>query len=252
MVRVVGRLAQVVFSPGLHHATDWRGHVDEQPGPAKLLTATATVGLLCVVLLSACPSLAQVYRWDNGNKISDTTPEPYANFSNQNLDYADLVGSWMPHARFYETDLTMAILVGANLSGANLTGAKLDGAVLTNTNLSGAVVVSASFDSATSNGFTAAQLYSTASYQEGNLYGICLMDNDLSGWNFASKDLSKAKFGRADLSSANLSGANLTKASFMGATCKDTDLSDAGVAGVSFGSTTDSGFIAGQLYSSKS
>ena len=49
---------------------------------------------------------------------------------------------------------------------------------MTNANLTGAIVNGADFQSAT--GFTASQLYSTASYTSGDLTGIGLGDIDLT------------------------------------------------------------------------
>ena len=53
-------------------------------------------------------------------------------------------------------------------------------------------------------GFTASQLYSTASYASGDLTGIGLGGNDLTGWNFANQNLTNA----------NLCGSTLTNANF--------------------------------------
>ncbi len=55
-------------------------------------------------------------------------------------------------------------LSGWNFGGQNLAHAHLDRSTLTGANLSNAVVKGTSFWSTTSRGFTAAQLYSTASY----------------------------------------------------------------------------------------
>ena len=41
-------------------------------------------------------------------------------------------------------------------------------------------------------GFSSDQLYSTASYQAGDLTGIRLIENNLSGWNFAGQNLTNA------------------------------------------------------------
>ena len=46
----------------------------------------------------------------------------------------------------------------------------------------------------TESGFTAEQLYSTATYQDGNLIRLGMGGNDLSGWDFASKNLADADF----------------------------------------------------------
>jgi len=68
------------------------------------------------------------------------------------------------------------------------------------------------FTLATSRGFTAAQLYSTASYQAHDLAGIVLLGNNLSGWNFAGQNLKNA-----DIASTTLTGADFTGAEIRGA-----------------------------------
>jgi hypothetical protein len=79
----------------------------------------------------------------------------------------------------------------------------------------------------TSGGFTAAQLYSTASYQAHDLIEIGLEVNNLTGWNFAGQNLTNANFWGATLTGADLSQASLTGASFYEATLTDANLSQA-------------------------
>ena len=76
------------------------------------------------------------------------------------------------------------------------------------------------------------QLYSTASYQAGDLTGIRLYSwtgQALSGWDFAGQNLTDATLSiggyatGSNLFSANLSGANLTNARFGGADLKNAD-----------------------------
>ena len=55
-------------------------------------------------------------------------------------------------------------------------------------------------------GFTAAQLYSTASYQAYDLTGVRL-DGNLAGWNFAGQNLTNASFAYATLNDADFTGA---------------------------------------------
>jgi uncharacterized protein YjbI with pentapeptide repeats len=87
-----------------------------------------------------------------------------------------------------ENDLT-----GWNFSGQNLTNADLRLSTLTNANLAGAVVTDAIF--VAMRGFTKEQLYSTASYQQRNLQGIGLWNNDLAGWDFSGQVVTEAIFG---------------------------------------------------------
>jgi uncharacterized protein YjbI with pentapeptide repeats len=154
-------------------------------------------------------------------------------------------------------------LTGWDFSGQNLTNADLEGSTLTNVNLSGAVVTGASLGGTTSLGFTEAQLESTASYQEKNLQGIGLWNNDLNGWDFSGQNLAGANFGftsigpatGADLTNANLSHANLTGAQFGGdfhAILINADLSDAVVNRANFANMTPNGFTKEQLYATAS
>jgi uncharacterized protein YjbI with pentapeptide repeats len=89
--------------------------------------------------------------------------------------------------------------VDANFINATLTGANFTCAVVRGANVA-------------RTGFTAAQLYSTASYQNHDLRGITL-GSDFSGWNFAGQDLSGATFvSLASFSGTDFSHANLTNA----------------------------------------
>ena len=106
-------------------------------------------------------------------------------------------------------------LSGWNFAGQNLTDAWFCQATLTDADFSGAVVNGAHFANTTSQGFTAQQLYSTASYQTADLSRISLGYNDLSGWDFAGQNLAQARFNYADLTDDDFSGANLAGA-YMG------------------------------------
>ncbi|MBA3484923.1 MAG: pentapeptide repeat-containing protein, partial [Pirellulales bacterium] len=160
-----------------------------------------------------------------GNVISYAV----ADLSGANLSGADAQG-----AHFYFAKLT-----GANLSGANLKDVYFwgypywaipTGADLTNANLSGADARGADFGVATLaganftgaevrganfifSGLTAAQLYSTASYQAHNLSAIKLSGN-YAHLDLAGQNLTNSTFYIATLSGANLSRANLTNADF--------------------------------------
>ncbi|QDU72588.1 pentapeptide repeat-containing protein [Mucisphaera calidilacus] len=149
--------------------------------------------------------------------------------------------------KLYSNDLT-----GWNLAGQNLASASFYNATLTNTDLSDAIITEANFGSTTDSGFTAAQLYSTASYKNKNLAGIDLRYNDLTGWNLAGQNLTDADFDDANLTNTDLNNADLTDANLDYANLTNTDLSDAIITEANFGSTTDSGFTAGQLYSTAS
>jgi uncharacterized protein YjbI with pentapeptide repeats len=126
-------------------------------------------------------------------------------------------------------------LTGGNFADQNLTNAYLYGATLADANFTNAQVQGAFLFSVTERGFTAAQLYSTASYQAHDLTSISLALNDLGGWDFA--------------------GQNLTDASFYGATLTDADFTDAQVRGAYFGPDSSiyiGGISLSQLYSTAS
>jgi len=152
---------------------------------------------------------AAIYRWDNGELITDKDAVPGAYCDDMDLSYANLVGTSLFSSKFEESDLTHAHLMGADLRdtffhgatltnadlrGSNLIGADFERAYLTDADFSGAVVSQAFFEDTTGTGFTATQLYSTASYQSGDLSGIELCDNDLRGWHFTGKNLTDADF----------------------------------------------------------
>ena len=74
----------------------------------------------------------------------------------------------------------------------------------------GATVNGANFCGTTGKGFTAQQLYSTASYKAKNLNGIGLESNNLTGWNFAGQNLSNADIRWTNLTNANFTSATVT------------------------------------------
>ena len=99
-----------------------------------------------------------------------------ASYASSDLTGIDLEGNDLTGWNFANQNLTNAglqsPLTNANFTNANLTHAYLDYSTLTDANFSGAIVKGASFDHTTSTGFTASQLYSTASYASGDLTGI--------------------------------------------------------------------------------
>jgi uncharacterized protein YjbI with pentapeptide repeats len=142
-------------------------------------------------------------------------------------------------ASYKARDLTGIDLGGNDLSGGNLVGQNLTNAVfanarLTGVNLTGAVVRGANFDSCSgvfcggASGITAAQLYSTASYQAHDLTGISLHRNNLAGANLAGQNLTNA-----NLTNANLQTATLTRANFSQANLTNADLTGANLTGAS-------------------
>ncbi len=75
-------------------------------------------------------------------------------------------------------------------------------------------------------GFTAAQFYSTASYQGKELSGVSPYDCNLRQWDFAGQDLSGVYLGKTDLREADFSKANLTYATFNTANLFGADLAE--------------------------
>jgi uncharacterized protein YjbI with pentapeptide repeats len=106
-----------------------------------------------------------------------------ANFADAFLVRATLTGANLSQANLMNVDLNRVELTGAVLTGAELSGARIHGGALT---LDGPSYRGANLSSTTNNGFTADQLYSTASYEAKNLSSIGLSGNDLTGWNFAA------------------------------------------------------------------
>lgn len=127
-------------------------------------------------------------------------------------------------------------LSGWDFSGQNLTNAYLSGGLnggkLTGTDFSNAIVKGASFGDSLSR----EQLYSTASYMDGDLSEIFFCcDVDLSLWDFSGQNLMRGSFQGAifagsDLSQVNLVMANLQLADLKNANLSQTNLQAANLA----------------------
>ncbi|WP_218932198.1 pentapeptide repeat-containing protein [Adhaeretor mobilis] len=145
-------------------------------------------------------------------------------------------------------------LSGANLAGQNLSDADFFAANLANVNFTGAVVRGAQFTSVAAT-FTPAQLYSTASYQAGDLAGVALWGNDLTDWDLTGQGLQGASFSNTRLIRTDFSGANLSNARFNGARFSGANFSDAIIAGADFRgavTTTFSNLTKEQIYATAS
>ena len=201
----------------------------------------------------------------NMTSFSDTTSKGFtatqlystANYNDKNLSGIDLGVNNLSDWDFSGQNLTGAFfssstLTNTNFGEANLSKATLSSSVLTGANLLDALVIGASFHGTVRRGFTASQLYSTASFKEKDLSEIVLSNNDLTGWDFSEQNLTGASLSSATLENVDFSNANLTNTSFTHSTLTGTDFSDATVNGASFGSTTSRGFTALQLYSTAS
>ncbi len=141
-------------------------------------------------------------------------------------------------------------LADADFSSCDLTGANLSGSTLTGASFGNAIIRDAKFDriqSATS--LSADQLYSTASYQQGDLTGISLKYRDLTSWNFAAQRLDGAALVGSDLANANFAQADLRGADLSGAKWNGAVLNGAELQGANFSEATQRGFVSGQLYS---
>ncbi len=102
-------------------------------------------------------------------------------------------------------------LTGAvDFSGIDLEGSELSGlppdADFTDARISGC---------AFREGLTKAQLYSTASYKEGNLTRLVTAWSDLAGCDLAGMNLTGSRFGQCDFTGANLEDAVITDVNFV-------------------------------------
>lgn len=161
--------------------------------------------------------------------------------------------------------LNYAALIGADLSRADLTNADLFQAQLTDVLMTDAIVSGTSFRGV--KGFSREQLYSTASYNAGDLRGIEFQYIDMTGWSFSGKDIAESslrdanlsnadfnravayqtRFNSAGMSNASFREANLMGANFSGAILEGADFVDAEIRGADFGSTVSRGFDISKL-----
>ena len=150
-----------------------------------------------------------------------------ANFSNQDLSYANLSG-----ANLYGADLGGADLSHANLNYANLRNANLNYANLSHADLSDADINYAYLNYANLN---YANL-SDVDFCGTDLRNANLSYANLSGANLHGADLSYANLSRTNLRGTNLSyaslcGADISYANLSGTDLSDADLSDADLSG---------------------
>lgn len=217
-------------------------------------------------------------------QISDVTlAQLYstASYLAHDLSGINLGGTTLSNANFAAISFTQANFASANLAGAhfsqaNLNGASFDGATLTNANFSqadlrnsyvtAASITSANFSGADvrgttfllgSTGITAAQLYSTASYQAHDLSGLRLA-GDVVGWNFHGQNLTGASFGTdSSIQNNDFGQANLTGASFDYDSLTGSDFTGATIRGAKFSAYNGSvhegtGIGLAQIYSTAS
>lgn len=144
-------------------------------------------------------------------------------FKNHDLNSIDLS----------ENDLTCWDLTNQNLQNASFNSSILSGTIFTNATIKGV-----RFGYATKNGFTQAQLQSTASYKMGDLSGIILSDCDLSAWDFHNQELKDAAMEDAILTAANFENAHGIGAAIDYADLTNANFRSANFANADFGSAT--------------
>ena len=132
--------------------------------------------ILACLAASARSALAQIYTWNTNELIPGTegiTLGPGVDLSGWNTP-----GHQLEFANFN----TNASLTNASFNSSDLVNATFYGTSLINAGFSGTVITGADFSY--TSGFTASQLYSTASYASGNLTGIGLqlVDSRRPGW----------------------------------------------------------------------
>jgi uncharacterized protein YjbI with pentapeptide repeats len=122
----------------------------------------------------------------------------------------------------------------ADFTAANLEGARLSNNGFVDSIFTNAIIRGAELHSTFVWGFTLENLYSTASYQTGDLTNIKVEHGDLTGVDFSGIDLSGARLANVQLREADFRGANLTgatigpwldNADFRGANLTNTALS---------------------------
>ena len=193
-----------------------------------------------------------------------------SSFGQAGLQHADFSGANLTDVTFatyyWEGGVWGADVAGASFRRANLTGADLTATNVTDVDFSDAVIRGASFAFTTAVGFTPEQLYSTASYQAGDLRGIqfgsfapgrgsspvVFEEVNLAGWNFAGKNLSRATFsgfGKTNMEHTRFAGARLTDVRFDGANLQHADFTEAelGRANYSWAQLTEGRFTRADL-----
>jgi uncharacterized protein YjbI with pentapeptide repeats len=167
------------------------------------------------------------------------------NFAKAWLRGRDLRGVDLQSANLVEAELS-AVFRPMGFSSSNLTNASLRNATLIDTVFNSANLTGADFTGATMTaakfggtiGFTADQLYSTASYQAKRLGAIHLVNLDVLGWNFAGQDLRNAVFSGTDVRNSDLSGANLAGGDFPASSFAFSNLSGANLTDANFSTYT--------------
>ena len=112
-----------------------------------------------------------------------------ANYQNKKFEGIQLETMDMTGWNFSGQNLYNVWIINCQITGADFSGAKIDWSLFCNSNLS------------------KEQFYSTASYQEKDLKGVQLHDQDMTGWSFKDQNLYSVWFWNVDLTDADFSGA---------------------------------------------
>ncbi len=149
-----------------------------------------------------------------GRAASPPGPDAAQNFNGQTLQSLSFAGENLAGSTFVGSQIYSCDFSNADLQGANLSAVFCLNSNFTSTDFSGATINGSSgngndgiyFGSPT--GLTAAQLYSTASYQNLDLDGVGFQNVSVAGWNFAGQNLTFALF-RCDVTGADFSGTRI-------------------------------------------
>jgi uncharacterized protein YjbI with pentapeptide repeats len=199
--------------------------------------------VLAVVCTAALPVSADIYEWEYIDPLQPELGKQQSTTVAPGGAGVDAV----PGVNLFYRDLTKAYLIGADL-----TDASLDHAVLADADLTNAIITGAYLKNITPYGFTAPQLYSTASYQAGDLSAVKFYGNEMRGWDFVGQNLNGADFFLADLTDAVFTNADLTSANLGRAILTNVDFTGAIVADTNFSEGTRNGFTFQKLQSTAS
>ena len=140
------------------------------------------------------------------------------------IDFSD---QHLVRASFRNSDLSRANFRGADLSGSSFQDSDIGQGDFSEANIQATTFFGRSK-------ITSSMLYSTASYQSGDLTGIRLFDQDMSGWQLNGKNLAAARFDRSDNDGANYANANLSDAWFEESSVRNVDFSGADLTDIRF------------------
>jgi uncharacterized protein YjbI with pentapeptide repeats len=146
------------------------------------------------------------------------------------FDHCDLSGADFTGATFANVRIEQSLLDNANFRNTNLSNASINYSTLYGANFNGATINGLRLEYGTDYGFTAAQLYSTASYENHDISNAHFARNNMSGWNFAGQK-ANADFSQSTLLGANFAGADLSHAAFHSSKVNGADFSNADLTG---------------------